>query len=213
MPAAGQCLCARSEFCTSTASKWPQLLTLTCSPLTCRPMDFENINVLHQLRCGGVLEAVRISCAGYPTKTPYEDFVDHFWNLVPELLSNQELDDVALSKAVLKKANLVGYQCGQTKVRGMPSPAVPICIELCRTGHVTASQCCPEGRSLSCASAETPGCRCTATNPAHPCGSDPSKAMAGLRSGACPQSRCRTQCRFTAVDQGCLLSGRSAVPS
>ncbi len=83
-------------------------------------MDFENINVLHQLRCGGVLEAVRISCAGYPTKTPYEDFVDHFWNLVPELLSNQELDDVALSKAVLKKANLVGYQCGQTKVRGCP---------------------------------------------------------------------------------------------
>ena len=83
-------------------------------------MDFENINVLHQLRCGGVLEAVRISCAGYPTKTPYEDFVDHFWNLVPELLSNQELDDVALSKAVLKKASLVGYQCGQTKVRGYP---------------------------------------------------------------------------------------------
>ena len=83
-------------------------------------MDFENINVLHQLRCGGVLEAVRISCAGYPTKTPYEDFVDHFWNLVPELLSNQELDDVALSKAVLKKANLVGYQCGQTKVRKWP---------------------------------------------------------------------------------------------
>ena len=73
--------------------------------------------MLHQLRCGGVLEAVRISCAGFPTKTLYEDFVDHFWNLVPELLSNPDLDDKALSKAVLKKANLQGYQCGHSKVR------------------------------------------------------------------------------------------------
>ena len=72
--------------------------------------------MLHQLRCGGVLEAVRISCAGFPTKTPYPDFVDHFWNLVPELLSNEQLDDMALSKAVLKKANLQGYQCGENKV-------------------------------------------------------------------------------------------------
>ena len=79
-------------------------------------MLFENNNVLHQLRCGGVLEAVRISCAGFPTKTPYPDFVDHFWNLVPELLSNEQLDDMALSKAVLKKANLQGYQCGLNKV-------------------------------------------------------------------------------------------------
>lgn len=79
-------------------------------------MDFENTNVLHQLRCGGVLEAVRISCAGYPTKTPYEDFVDHFWNLVPELLSQPDLDDEALSRAVLQKASLQGYQCGKTKV-------------------------------------------------------------------------------------------------
>ena len=79
-------------------------------------MLFENNNVLHQLRCGGVLEAVRISCAGFPTKTPYPDFVDHFWNLVPELLSNEHLDDMALSKAVLKKANLQGYQCGLNKV-------------------------------------------------------------------------------------------------
>lgn len=28
------------------------------------PMNFDNPNVLQQLRCGGVLEAVRISCAG-----------------------------------------------------------------------------------------------------------------------------------------------------
>lgn len=81
-----------------------------------RPMLFESQNVLQQLRCGGVLEAVRISCAGYPTKLPYEDFVDHFWNLVPEMLSNPEYDDSALSEGVVKKASLEGYQLGKTKV-------------------------------------------------------------------------------------------------
>jgi myosin V len=81
-----------------------------------RPMDFENSNVLHQLRCGGVLEAVRISCAGFPTKMPYEDFVDHFWNLVPQLL-NTDADDSTLSKAIASKAKLKGHQFGKTKVR------------------------------------------------------------------------------------------------
>jgi len=43
------------------------------------PMEFEVPGVLQQLRCGGVLEAVRISCAGYPSKRTYEEFCDHFW--------------------------------------------------------------------------------------------------------------------------------------
>ncbi|CAL8460835.1 g366 [Coccomyxa elongata] len=81
-----------------------------------RPMDFENANVLQQLRCGGVLEAVRISCAGFPTKFPFEDFVDHFWNLVPELLSRDDLDDAALARAACQKAKLQGFQIGKTKI-------------------------------------------------------------------------------------------------
>ena len=85
----------------------------------CRPSDFEPANVLHQLRCGGVLEAVRISCAGFPTKLPFEDFVDHFWNLVPELLARPDLDDGALAKAIAAKAHLTGYQAGKTKARPM----------------------------------------------------------------------------------------------
>ncbi|KAK9815009.1 hypothetical protein WJX73_004719 [Symbiochloris irregularis] len=81
-----------------------------------RPLEFENTNVLHQLRCGGVLEAVRISCAGFPTKMPFLDFVDHFWNLVPELLSRPDLDDAALARAIAKKAGLEGCQVGHTKI-------------------------------------------------------------------------------------------------
>ena len=53
-----------------------------------------------------MLEAVRISCAGYPTKTLYLDFVDHLWPLAPELLAKEELDDQAISAALLKKTGL-----------------------------------------------------------------------------------------------------------
>lgn len=82
----------------------------------CRPMEFENMNVLHQLRCGGVLEAVRISCAGFPTKIPFIDFIDHFWNLIPELLSRTDLDDRSLATGIVNKASLKQYQAGTSKV-------------------------------------------------------------------------------------------------
>ncbi|KAG2423997.1 hypothetical protein HXX76_014823 [Chlamydomonas incerta] len=39
---------------------------------------------LQQLRCGGVMEAVRIACAGFAYRRPYAAFLDHFWQLCPE---------------------------------------------------------------------------------------------------------------------------------
>ena len=64
---------------------------------------------------------VRISCAGFPTKMPYEDFVDHFWNLVPHLLARSDLDDAAIAKAIVDQAHLEGYQAGKTKVMSTPA--------------------------------------------------------------------------------------------
>ncbi|GAU25529.1 hypothetical protein TSUD_280150, partial [Trifolium subterraneum] len=54
------------------------------------PGIFENFNVLNQLRCGGVLEAIRISCAGYPTKRTFEEFLDRFGMLAPDVLDGWE---------------------------------------------------------------------------------------------------------------------------
>jgi myosin-5 len=34
----------------------------------------------------GVLEAIRISCAGYPTKRTFDEFIDRFGMLAPELV-------------------------------------------------------------------------------------------------------------------------------
>ncbi|KAL0785575.1 hypothetical protein Bca101_001821 [Brassica carinata] len=68
-----------------------------------KPEIFENINVLHQLRCGGVLEAIRISCAGYPTRKPFSEFLTSF-------------DEVDACKKLLAKVELKGFQIGKTKV-------------------------------------------------------------------------------------------------
>ncbi|KAI3449846.1 hypothetical protein Pfo_006511 [Paulownia fortunei] len=80
-----------------------------------KPAIFENHNVLQQLRCGGVMEAIRISCAGYPTKRPFFEFVDRFGILSPEVLDGST-DEVAVCKRLLEKVGLEGYQIGKTKV-------------------------------------------------------------------------------------------------
>jgi len=80
-----------------------------------KPLLFENAYNLHQLRCGGVLEAIRISCAGYPSKRLYEDFVDHFWVLSPTQF-HEGLNEKDLSKLIVDNAGLKDYQMGLTKV-------------------------------------------------------------------------------------------------
>ncbi|KAG1354825.1 Myosin-6 [Cocos nucifera] len=80
-----------------------------------KPAIFENINVLQQLRCGGVLEAIRISCAGYPTRRTFDEFVDRFGILAPEVLDGS-CDEISATKRLLEKVNLKGYQIGKTKV-------------------------------------------------------------------------------------------------
>ncbi|GBG00632.1 myosin [Raphidocelis subcapitata] len=83
------------------------------------PALFENANVLHQLRCGGVLEAVRISCAGFPNKRPFPDFVEHFWPLAPDLYHQPDLSDRDIALAILERSGISsgeGYQLGVSKV-------------------------------------------------------------------------------------------------
>ncbi|NP_001288468.1 myosin-6-like [Zea mays] len=80
-----------------------------------KPAIFENSNVLQQLRCGGVLEAIRISCLGYPTRRRFDEFVDRFGVLLPEVLG-ESYDEVTATNMLLDKVNLTGYQIGKTKV-------------------------------------------------------------------------------------------------
>ncbi|KAI4349312.1 hypothetical protein L6164_009917 [Bauhinia variegata] len=80
-----------------------------------KPAIFENKNVLQQLRCGGVMEAIRISCAGYPTRKAFDEFVERFGLLASEALDGSP-DEITACKRILEKVGLTGYQIGKTKV-------------------------------------------------------------------------------------------------
>ncbi|CAN1131393.1 XI-2 [Linum perenne] len=80
-----------------------------------KPAIFESKNVLQQLRCGGVMEAIRISCAGYPTRKPFDEFADRFGILAPEVLDSRS-DEVTACKKLLEKVALEGYQIGKSKI-------------------------------------------------------------------------------------------------
>ncbi|KAF8394312.1 hypothetical protein HHK36_020519 [Tetracentron sinense] len=80
-----------------------------------KPAIFENVNIMQQLRCGGVLEAIRISCAGYPTRRTFYEFLNRFGILAPEVLEGN-YDEKFACKMMLEKKGLTGFQIGKTKV-------------------------------------------------------------------------------------------------
>ncbi|GAV72973.1 Myosin_head domain-containing protein/IQ domain-containing protein/DIL domain-containing protein/Myosin_N domain-containing protein [Cephalotus follicularis] len=80
-----------------------------------KPSIFENNNIIQQLRCGGVLEAIRISCAGYPTRRTFYEFLHRFGVLAPEVLDGN-YDDKVACQMILDKRGLKGYQIGKAKV-------------------------------------------------------------------------------------------------
>ncbi|KAJ6890328.1 hypothetical protein NC651_023977 [Populus alba x Populus x berolinensis] len=60
-------------------------------------------------RYKGVMEAIRISCAGYPTRKTFDDFARRFAILAPDVLHGS-CDEVSACKRLLEKENLEGYQ-------------------------------------------------------------------------------------------------------
>uniref|UniRef100_A0A0E0KHK1 Myosin motor domain-containing protein n=1 Tax=Oryza punctata TaxID=4537 RepID=A0A0E0KHK1_ORYPU len=58
---------------------------------------------------------IRISCAGYPTRKTFYEFVNRFGVLAPEVLEGSNDDKIACQK-ILEKMGLENYQIGKTKV-------------------------------------------------------------------------------------------------
>ncbi|KAI4380781.1 hypothetical protein MLD38_006930 [Melastoma candidum] len=81
-----------------------------------KPAIFENLNIIQQLRCGGVLEAIRISCAGYPTRRTFDEFLLRFVFLFQKFWKESDSDDIIACQKILNKMGLKGYQLGKTKV-------------------------------------------------------------------------------------------------
>ncbi|PPQ89067.1 hypothetical protein CVT25_006439 [Psilocybe cyanescens] len=86
-----------------------------------RPWEFQPQQVLGQLRACGVLETIRISCAGYPTRWTYEEFAERYYMLVPSSDWQpmiQSMDLRRLCSTILEKtiADPDMYQNGLTKI-------------------------------------------------------------------------------------------------
>ena len=86
-----------------------------------KPWIFEGPMVLGQLRACGVLETVRISCAGYPTRWTYEEFALRYYMLVASTSWTPDIREMA--NCILKKAlgpssenSVDKYQLGSTKI-------------------------------------------------------------------------------------------------
>ncbi|KAG0364687.1 Myosin type-2 heavy chain 1 [Gamsiella multidivaricata] len=81
-----------------------------------QPWGFDAPMVLGQLRACGVLETIRISCAGYPSRWSFEEFVERYYMLVNSEhwgFDTQKMCS-AILEATIKEADK--YQIGLTKI-------------------------------------------------------------------------------------------------
>ncbi|ODV64333.1 myosin family protein [Ascoidea rubescens DSM 1968] len=91
-----------------------------------RAWEFDNVMVLSQLRACGVLETIRISCAGFPSRRTYEEFAHRYhilvhsseWIKVISNINTTEDDVCKLCKTILDKTvdDKLKYQLGETKI-------------------------------------------------------------------------------------------------
>ncbi|GER53908.1 myosin-like protein [Striga asiatica] len=80
------------------------------------PGAFDEGLVLEQLRCCGVLEVVRISRSGYPTRMTHQEFTKRYGFLVPEEIACQ--DPLSTSVIILQQFGILPemYQVGYKKL-------------------------------------------------------------------------------------------------
>ncbi|KAL0788222.1 hypothetical protein Bca101_004468 [Brassica carinata] len=80
------------------------------------PGLYEQGLVLQQLRCCGVLEVVRISRSGFPTRMSHQKFARRYGFLLVE--NNADKDPLSVSVAILHQFNILPemYQVGYTKL-------------------------------------------------------------------------------------------------
>ncbi|XP_014490953.1 myosin-1 [Vigna radiata var. radiata] len=80
------------------------------------PESYEQGLVLQQLRCCGVLEVVRISRSGFPTRMSHQKFARRYGFLLLDNVASQ--DPLSVSVAILHQFNILPemYQVGYTKL-------------------------------------------------------------------------------------------------
>lgn len=77
---------------------------------------FAGGHVLHQLRCSGMMEALRLMHEGFPTRCPYDALYDRYKDIMPRSIAT--LDSPSFCEILLLALGLdkADYQLGITKV-------------------------------------------------------------------------------------------------
>ncbi|KAI9202954.1 P-loop containing nucleoside triphosphate hydrolase protein [Polychytrium aggregatum] len=80
------------------------------------PFGFESPMVLQQLRACGVLETIRISCAGYPSKYSFAEFAERYYPLVASKLWGPDPKKLTESIVASRISDPDKFQVGLTKI-------------------------------------------------------------------------------------------------
>jgi myosin heavy subunit len=79
---------------------------------------FDSPNALRQLRYAGVLETIRIRSSGYAYRPTYDEFIERFHFLIPDIEKHSQKTQKQIAELILEIANLdkTKLQLGITKL-------------------------------------------------------------------------------------------------
>jgi myosin heavy subunit len=96
-----------------------------------KPLIFDSVDIMRQLKCAGILEAIRIRKNGYPVRRTHQDFLSKYGRISPELgkvgsndTSKALFKKICSNPAAAKQLNGL-WALGKTKVF-MKEDALPI---------------------------------------------------------------------------------------
>uniref|UniRef100_A0A3Q3EFM9 Myosin motor domain-containing protein n=1 Tax=Labrus bergylta TaxID=56723 RepID=A0A3Q3EFM9_9LABR len=113
-----------NKLMTNLRSTHPHFVRCLIPNETKTPGAMENPLVMHQLRCNGVLEGIRICRKGFPNRIQYGDFKQRYRILNPNAIpEGQFIDNKKAAEKLLGSLDIdhEQYRLGHTKVSSMPS--------------------------------------------------------------------------------------------
>ena len=92
--------------------------------------------VEHQLRCGGLVEALKVLKLGYPTRVPYQDLYDRYHSTVTNpLIKNMKAEEFATVLLIAFDVSEDDYELGLTKIFFKPSKAAVLDTIMAQAGQ------------------------------------------------------------------------------
>ncbi|XP_062297838.1 myosin-6-like [Scomber scombrus] len=108
-----------NKLMTNLRSTHPHFVRCLIPNETKTPGEMENPLVMHQLRCNGVLEGIRICRKGFPNRIQYGDFKQRYRILNPNVIpEGQFMDNKKAAEKLLGSLDIdhEQYRLGHTKV-------------------------------------------------------------------------------------------------